>query len=207
MAFRLIPKDESFYDLFEQLSGILVKAADALVDATANFETLPENAKRLERLEHDGDQITHEIIARLNRTFITPLDREDIYRMGTSLDDVLDLMEAATERFTLYKVTSLRPEAHQIAKVIQEQVQQVQKMLPKLRHLRHEHILEHCIEINRLENVADRIQRDAIAALFDGTPDPITVIKWRGLYELLEAATDKCQDIANTVEAIVLKNA
>jgi hypothetical protein len=207
MAFRLIPKEESFYDLFEQLSGILVTAAGALVDATAKFETLPDNAKRLERLEHDGDQVTHEIIVRLNRTFITPLDREDIYRMGTSLDDVLDLMEAATERFTLYKVVALRPEAHQIAKVIQEQVQQVQQMLPKLRHLRHEHILGHCIEINRLENVADRILRDAIAALFEGTPDPITVIKWRGLYELLEAATDKCQDIANTVEAIVLKNA
>ena len=207
MAFRLVPKEASFYDLFERLTGILVTASGVLVDATARFESVAENAKRLERLEHDGDQITHDVIARLNRTFITPLDREDIHRLTTALDDVLDLMEAATERFILYKVPSLRPEALQIAQVIQQQVQQVQQMIPKLRHLRHEHVLEHCIEINRLENVGDRILRDAIAALFDGTPDPITVIKWRGLYELLEEATDKCQDIANTVEAIVLKNA
>ena len=207
MGFRLIPKEESFYDLFERLTDILVEASGVLVNALVNFDSLADNAKRLERLEHDGDQVTHDIIARLNRTFITPIDREDIYRLTTSLDDVLDLMEAATERFTLYRVSTLRPEAHQIAKVIQEQAQQVQQMIPKLRHLRHERVLEHCIEINRLENVADRILRDAIASLFDGTPDPITVIKWRGLYELLEEATDKCQDIANTVEAIVLKNA
>jgi uncharacterized protein Yka (UPF0111/DUF47 family) len=116
-------------------------------------------------------------------------------------------MEAATERFILYRITALRPEAHQIATVIRDQLQQVHQMLPKLRKLRHEHVLEHCIELNRLENVGDRILRDSIARLFDGTPDPITIIKWRGLYEVLEAATDKCQDIANTVEAIVLKNA
>jgi predicted phosphate transport protein (TIGR00153 family) len=207
MAFRLVPKDESFYDLFERLTGVLVTASGVLVEAMSRAEAMAEHAKRLERLEHDGDQITHDIIARLNRTFITPLDREDIHRLATALDDVLDLMEAATERFILYKVPALRPEALQIAQVIQQQIRQVQQMIPKLRHLRHERILEHCIEINRLENVADRILRDAIAALFDGTPDPITVIKWRGLYELLEEATDKCQDIANTVEAIVLKNA
>jgi predicted phosphate transport protein (TIGR00153 family) len=207
MAFRLIPKEESFYDMFEQIAGVLVSAAGVLVDATAKIDAVPENAKRMERLEHDADVITHDIITRLNRTFITPIDREDIHRLASTLDDVLDLMEAATERFILYRVDTLRPEAHQIAKVIQEQVQQVQQMLPKLRHLRHEQILSHCIEINRLENVADRILRDSIAALFDGTPNPLTVIKWRGLYELLEAATDKCQDVANTVEAIVLKNA
>ena len=206
MAFRLIPREESFFDLFEQLSGIMLTAAGVLVEATARFEALPENAKKLERLEHDADQVTHEIMARLNRTFITPFDREDIHQLCTELDDVLDLMEAATERFILYKVSSMMPQAHHIAQVIQQQVQQVHQVIPKLRHLRHEHVMQHCIEINRLENVGDRLLRDAIASLFNGTPDPITVIKWRGLYELLEAATDKCEDIANTVEAIVLKN-
>ena len=206
MAFRLIPKEEAFYDLFEQLTDVLRTAAGVLVAATSHIETLKENAQRLERLEHDGDLITHEIMARLNRTFITPIDREDIHRIGTDLDDVLDLMEAATERFILYKVASIRPKAPEIAKVIQQQVEEVHKMMPKLRHLRHERIMEHCIEINRLENVGDRLLRDAIAELFDGNPDPITVIKWRGLYELLEQATDKCEDIANTVEAIVLKH-
>ena len=207
MAFRLIPKEESFFDLFEELSGVLLKAGGLLAEATERFETLPENAKRLERLEHDGDQITHEIITRLNRTFITPIDREDIHGLTTALDDVLDLIEAATERFILYKVSSITPQAQEIAKVVQQQVRQIHEVMPKLRHLRHERIMEHCIEINRLENVGDRLLRDAFAALFNGNPDPIYVIKWRELYEFLESATDKCEDVANVIEAIVLKNA
>ena len=207
MAFRLIPKEESFFDLFEQLAEILLKAAGLLVEATEHVETLHENAKRVERLEHDGDQITHELMTRLNRTFITPIDREDIHELGTALDDVLDLIEAATERFVLYKIKAMSPPAQQIAKVIQQQTQEIHRMMPKLRRLRREHVMEHCIEINRLENVADRLLRDAFAALFDGTPDPITVIKWRELYEFLESATDKCEDVANVVEAVALKNA
>jgi hypothetical protein len=207
MAFRLIPKEQSFFDLFEQQADILVKAAEILVEATAHLERLPEHAAKLERLEHDGDLVTHEIMSRLNRTFITPLDREDIHRIGSDLDDVLDLMEACTERFTLYRVESLRPEAQEIARVIRQQVQELQKLMPKLRHLRHEHVMEHCIEINRLENVGDRLLRDAIGRLFEGTPEALLVIKWRGLFELLEAATDKCEDVANAVEAILLKNA
>ncbi|MBI3320944.1 MAG: DUF47 domain-containing protein [Candidatus Omnitrophica bacterium] len=207
MAFRLIPKEQSFFDLFEQLAGILLKAGILLAEATERFETLPENAKRIERLEHDGDQITHEIFTRLNRTFLTPIDREDIHRLATALDDVLDLIEAATERFILYKVSAITPPAQQIAKVIQQQVQEIHHIMPKLRHLRREHLLEHCIEINRLENVGDRLLRDAFAALFDGLPDPLVVIKWRELYEFLESATDKCEDVANVIEGIVLKNA
>ena len=207
MAFRLIPKEESFFDLFEQLADILFHAAGFLVEATERFETLPENAKRIERLEHDGDQVTHDIMARLNRTFITPLDREDIHRLASALDDVLDHIEAATERFVLFKVQQIMPQAQEIARVIQQQVQEIHRVMPKLRHMRHEPIMEHCIEINRLENVGDRLLRDAFAALFDGVPDPITVIKWRELYELLESATDKCEDVAVAIEGIVLKNA
>jgi predicted phosphate transport protein (TIGR00153 family) len=207
MAFRLIPKEESFFDLFERISGILLHAGGLLAEATERVETLPENAKQLERFEHDGDQITHELFTRLNKTFITPLDREDIHRLATALDDVLDLIEAATERFILYRVTAITPQAQQIAKVIHQQVQAIHAAMPKLRHLRHEHILEHCIEINRLENVGDRLLRDAIAALFNGGTDPITLIKWRELYDFLESATDKCEDVANVLEGIVLKNA
>ncbi len=207
MGFRLIPKEESFFDLFEKQAGVLVAAAERLVEATERFETVAENAKRLERLEHDADQLTHELIERLNRTFITPLDREDIHQLACALDDVLDLMEAVTERFILFKVRHIMPPAKEIAKVIQQQVQQIHQIMPKLRHLRHEQIMAHCIEINRLENVGDRLLRDALAVLFDGHPDPIEVIKWRELYELLETATDKCEDVANTIEGIVLKNA
>jgi len=207
MAFRLIPREESFFDLFEQLAGILLKAAGFLVEATAHAETLPENAKRVERLEHDGDQVTHDIVARLNRTFITPIDREDIHQLASSLDDVLDLMEATTERFILYKIASAYPAAQQLAQVIQQQVKEIHGVIPKLRDLRHERIIEHCIEINRLENAGDRLLRDAMGALFDGAKDPLAVIKWRDIYTLLESATDRCEDVANVIEGIVLKNA
>ena len=207
MAFRLIPKEESFFDMFEQAANRLVTAAGVLVEATARVETLPENAKRLERLEHDADQLTHELVEKVNRSFITPFDREDIYSLATELDDVMDLMEATTERFILFKVQQVLPQAQEIAKVIQQQVQQIQGVMPQLRRLKRDSIMPHCVEINRLENVGDRLLRDAMASLFDGRHDPLTVIKWRELYELMEQATDKCEDVANTIEGIVLKNA
>ena len=206
MAFRWIPKEESFFDLFEQLADILLKAAGLLVEATEHVETLGENAKRLERLEHDGDQITHELMKRLNRTFITPIDREDIHELATALDDILDLVEATTERFILYKVTTMDSVAPRLAQVIQQQVQEIHRVLPKLRHMRHEHIMEHCVEINRLENVGDRLLRDAMGGLFAGGQDALVVIKWRDIYTLLESATDKCEDVANVIEGIVLKH-
>jgi uncharacterized protein Yka (UPF0111/DUF47 family) len=207
MALRLIPREESFFDQFEQLAEILLKAAGLLVEAMERFETLPDSAKRLERLEHDGDQVTHEVMARLNRTFLAPLDREDIHQLVSALDDVLDLIEATTERFVLYKITSMTPAAKQLARVIQQQVEEIHHVIPKLRHMRHEPIMEHCIEINRLENAGDRLLRDSIGALFDGEPDPLVVIKWRDIYTLLESATDKCEDVAVAIEGIVLKNA
>jgi uncharacterized protein Yka (UPF0111/DUF47 family) len=207
MAFRLIPKEESFFDMFEQQAARLVTASGVLVEATTRFETLAENAKRLERLEHDADQLTHELMEKLNQTFITPLDREDIHRLATDLDDVMDLMEAVTERFILFKVQQIMPQAQEMAKVIQQQTQELNRMLPQLRRMRRDSVMPHCVEINRLENVGDRLLRDSFADLFGGSYDPLTVIKWRELYELLEQATDKCEDVANTVEGIVLKNA
>ena len=207
MAFRLIPKDQSFFDLFEQAAARLVTGAGILVEATERIETLGENAKKLERLEHDADLLTHELMEKLNRTFITPIDREDIHRLVTDLDDVIDLMEAATERFVLFKVQRILPQAQEIAKVVQQQVQEINRLMPQLRHLKRDSIMPHCVEINRLENVGDRLLRTAFASLFDGSQDALTVIKWRELYELLEQATDKCEDVANTVESIVLKHA
>ena len=206
MTFQLIPKEESFFDLFEQVANILLKSSALLVEATERIERLPEHAKRLERLEHDGDQVTHELMTRLNRTFLTPIDREDIHELSTALDDVLDLIEATTERFILYKITAMLPAAQRLAQVIHQQVNEIHRVIPKLRHLRHEHIMEHCVEINRLENAGDRLLRDAMAALFDGAADPLIVIKWRDIYTLLESATDKCEDVANVIEGIVLKN-
>ena len=177
MAFRLIPKDESFFDLFEQMSKLLVEATGVLVEATEHVGSMAKQAKRLERLEHDADQLTHELMEKLNRTFITPLDREDIHQLATELDDIMDLMEATTERFVLFKVKEIMPQAHEITRVIHQQVQELDQALPKLRRLRRESIMPHCIEVNRLENTADRLVRTAFANLFDGRHDALAFLK------------------------------
>jgi hypothetical protein len=207
MKFNFIPKEESFFDLFEKASNNLLSAGKLLEYTMQNFEQFIDSARKMERLEHDGDQIVHEIMARLNRTFITPLDREDIHQLASSLDDVLDFIEATTERFVLYKIKSVTPHAKELAPVITKQIEEIHYVLPQLRHMRHQDIIKHCIEINRLENTGDRILRDAVASLFDRQENSLEVMKWREIYELLEAATDKCEDVANVVEGIFLKNA
>lgn len=207
MGFRLIPKEESFFDLFEKASDNLLEAARLLAQTLECFEQVAENARRMERLEHDGDQIIHDIMARLNRTFITPLDREDIHRLASAIDDVLDFIEATTERFMLYKIKTVTPFAKELAKVIAQQVEEISRVMPRLRRMRHQDIIQHCIEINRLENAGDRVLRDAVSALFESQADPLDVMKWRELYELMEAATDKNEDVAVVIEGIVLKNA
>lgn len=207
MGFRLIPKEQSFFELFEKASNNLLNAGRLLVQTMEKFDGIAENAQRMERLEHDGDQITHEIMARLNQTFITPLDREDIHQLASALDDVLDFIEATTERFVLYKIKTITPYAKEMAEVVAKQVEEIHEMMPKLRHMRQEEILKHCIEINRLENTGDRLLRNAVVALFDSKSDPLDVMKWRELYELMETANDKSEDVAVVIEGIVLKNA
>ena len=207
MGFRLIPKEESFFDLFEKASNNLLQAARLFVQTMEQFNGVAENAHRMERLEHDGDQIIHEIMARLNRTFITPFDREDIHQLASSLDDVLDFVEATTEHFILYKIKTVTPFAQEMAHVIAKQVEEIHWLMSKLRHMKQEEILKHCIEINRLENMGDRIKRNAVAALFDNESNPLEIMKWRELYELMEIATDRCEDVAVVIEGIVLKNA
>ena len=205
--FSLIPKEVQFFELFERSAKILQEGGKLLEEIVSDFRDLPEKAERMERLEHNADQVTHEIMANLNRTFITPIDREDIHHLADSLDDVMDFMEAVTERIILYKVKQITPQFKAIAQVIARQIQEIHLMIPRLRALRHADILVHCIEINRLENEGDRVARQAVAELFDKGGDPLEVMKWRELYDLLETATDKCEDVAVVIEGIFLKNA
>ena len=207
MKFRLIPKEESFFDLFEKASDNLLEAGRLLVTTMEQFHGMAENARRMERLEHVGDQLIHDIMARLNRTFITPIDREDIHRLASAVDDVLDFVEATTERFMLYRIQSPSPFAVELARVIARQIEEIHRVMPQLRRMRHQDILRHCIEINRLENEGDRLLREAVVQLFDSQADPIEVMKWRELYDLMESATDKCEDVAVVIEGIFLKNA
>ncbi len=207
MPFRLIPREESFFDLFEKAATNLLEAARLLVATMEQFDGVQENARRMERLEHDGDQLIHDLMARLNRTFITPIDREDIHRLASAIDDVLDFIEATTERFVLYKIKTVTSYAKELSRVIAKQVEEIHRLMPQLRRLRHQDILQHCIEINRLENEGDHILREAMVVLFDSGTNPLDVMKWRELYDLMESATDKCEDVAVVVEGIFLKNA
>ena len=204
---RLIPREVQFFELFEKSARLLLEAGEVLKEAMADFKDLPAKAHRLERLEHDADQVTHEIMARLNSTFITPIDREDIHRLAATLDDVVDFIEAATEHLVLYKIRQLTPAFQALAEVVVRQVREIHQMIPRLKNLRHSDILVHCIEVNRLENEGDRIDREAVAGLFETRGDPLEVMKWRDLYDILETATDKCEDVAVAIEGIFLKNA
>lgn len=204
--FGLMPKELEFYGLFNQSAKLLLDAGKLLQEVVVDFRDLPEKAQRMERLEHDADQVTHEIIARLNRSFITPLDREDIHELATTLDDVMDFIEDVTEHLILFRVKEPTPQFKALAEVVAQQVEEINKMVPRLKDLKHAQILQHCIEVNRLENQADRLLREAVAELFDRGGDPLMVMKWRELYALLETATDKCEDVAVVIEGIFLKN-
>jgi len=204
--FGLIPREMEFYTLFNQSAKLLLDAGKLLHEVVVDFRDLPEKAQRMERLEHDADQVTHEIIARLNKTFITPLDREDIHELATTLDDVMDFIEEVTEHLILFRVKEPTLQFKALAEVVAKQVEEINKMVPRLKDLKHAQILQHCIEVNRLENQADRLLREAVAELFDRGGDPLMVMKWRELYALLETATDKCEDVADVIEGIFLKN-
>ena len=205
--FKLIPKEQQFFILFEQLADLVLQACTTLYEAISDYRTLPERAKQLERLEHDADQVTHEIMAKLNSTFITPIDREDIHQLATALDDVVDFVEGASEHLILFRVQEPTPQFKALAEVVLRQAREIHQMIPRLKNLRHADILVHCIEVNRLENEGDRIDREAVAELFEKKGDPLEVMKWRDLYDILETATDKCEDVAVAIEGIFLKNA
>lgn len=203
--FRLIPREEKFFEFFEKAANNILEGAKVLVQMTdERGGDLQERWKRLEDLEHVGDKITHQIIRKLNRTFITPIDREDIHSLAVALDDVMDLIEASAARMSLYKIKQPTEEARKLAQVILKSAEEIVKAVSNLERM--DNVMEHCIEINRLENMADEISREAIADLFDKGHDPMDVIKWKEIYETMEMATDGCEDVANIVESVALKS-
>jgi predicted phosphate transport protein (TIGR00153 family) len=203
--FRLIPREQKFFDLFEESGRNLERAAQALKDLMEAGGNFVEGAERIKALESEGDRLTHEAIRRLNQTFITPIDREDIYALVAAMDDVLDLIEAAAARLALYEITAIPAAANTLVRLILRSAQQIVAGLPRLRRM--EDVMPFCVELNRLENEADQVLREAIAALFSQRADPIEIIKWKEIYETLESATDKCEDVANILEGVLLKHA
>lgn len=201
---RLVPKDVKFFELFAEMSSNLNRGATLLRLILGDFENLDVRVQQLKDIEHRGDELTHAILVKLNKTFITPFDREDIHRLASSLDDVLDFLYSAGERVLLYKIQAAPPAAIELAEVIIAQCVELAKAVSGLE--RQDGVLERCVEINRLENVADSIGRQAIGQLFQTETDPIALIKLKELYETLESATDKAEDAANVLEAVILKS-
>jgi len=198
-----------FYDLFEQGTANLVVAAEKLVDLFDNYEDVEAKAKELKALEHGGDVIAHEIIARLHRTFVTPIDREDITQLVHSMDDVMDFIEAAGRTAFLYGITEPTDRARELARIVLKMAHKLNEVVPRLRRRdQYPWILKQCVEINTLENEADDVHHTALAELFEVCHlNACEVIKWREIYEHLESATDRGEDIANVLEGIVLKHA
>lgn len=204
---RLFPKEIDFFEIFEKAASNLTKASSLLVSLMENFDNIEEKAKEIYEVEQDGDMLTHDIMKKLNRTFITPIDREDIHALASSMDDILDLIWGGVDRLIVFKITEPTKEALAIAKDLHRTTEVVEKTIKELRGKNYSHVQEHCIEINRLENKIDRIFRDALGKMFDDMKDPLLIIKWKEIYEHLENASDRCEDVANVLEGIVLKNA
>lgn len=206
--FSLRPRDSRFFDLFEQDSVNLVEAGKALVTMLEDWQDIEIKASAITDIEHTGDAITHEIISLLHRSFVTPMDREDMTALVNALDDVLDFMQSAADAMLLYKVPGPTPRAKELAQIILEATQVIQRALPIMRNqAKLNEVLIHCVELNRLENQADRVYRAALGELFSDSKDVILIIKWREIYEHLESATDRCEDVANVLEGVALKYA
>ena len=201
---RLLPKETRFFELFEAHAAKVLEAARALHELAQNYERIEEKARHIKVLETQGDHVTHDIIDKLNRTFITPLDREDIHALASALDDVLDNIEGVSSRLSLFKIEAVTPETRQLTSIIE---QACAGIVEAIRHLSDpKKIQEYLIQINHLENEADHISRTTTARLFQEETDFRELIKWKEIYGRLEATTDDCEDVANILESIVVKN-
>ncbi len=203
---RMVPREAKFFELFEQMSSNLIQGATVLRDLLQNYTNVESSVQKIKDIEHKGDDLTHAVLIKLNQTFITPFDREDIHHLASSLDDVLDFVNSAADRLMMYKVSAVPKAAFQLSEVIVKQSEELSSAVSLLEK-NHQKVLDHCVEVNRLENEADRIARDAIGNLFQQEKDPINLIKIKELLEVLETATDKAEDAANVLETVILKSA
>jgi predicted phosphate transport protein (TIGR00153 family) len=202
----LIPKDKIFFDLFEKQAGVVKEAAWQLVALTEDFTNVKEKRHAIENLEHQGDQITHDIYQQLNSTFITPMDPEEISKLASSLDEVLDYIDGATEKMFYYNIESTDTHMIELAKLIHMSSVEIESAVKAIRSIKDpRYIEERCIEVNRLENLADDVLANAVTELFK-TTDAITIIKLKDIYEHLETATDNCEDVANVLSDIAIRH-
>ena len=204
MAFRLIPREEKFFQDFQALADELLRGAGLVEEMLAPDHPVWSKADEIKEVEHKCDLLTHEIIQRLNRTFVTPLDREDIHELARSLDDVMDAIDASASLIRLYRLDRVLFGARELAQIITACTHQIRFGLHALE--KNKGLITHAVEINRLENEADRTHQEAVSRLFDDEHDPLTVIKWKETLDFLEDATDRCEDVANVLEGVMVKH-
>ncbi|MBI5170677.1 MAG: DUF47 domain-containing protein [Candidatus Eisenbacteria bacterium] len=202
--FSLFPKEEDFFLLFRKQAALVREACDQLHEMMEKFDRLEERTKALKDTEHRADLVTHEIFERLNRTFITPLEREDIHALASGLDDVIDAAEAIASRLVLFNITGPTPESIKMTAILRDCGRQIEKAVENLKNM--QNLMSFTIEINRLENEADGISRQVVADLFSGRHEILDVMRWKEIYGRLESASDQCEDVANAIESIVLKS-
>jgi predicted phosphate transport protein (TIGR00153 family) len=198
------PRDREFFDLFEEAGGNVHRAAELLETMLRDYPEHSELAREILICEQHGDRITHDIVQRTNNTFVTPIDREDILALAAALDDIVDFIEEVADFLGLYKIEATMDDAQKLAMVLLNAARQVAEAMPRLRGF--QDVSHFTVEINRLENDGDRIQREALASLFEHGIDPMVVIRWKDIYERLEDAIDATEKVAYTLETIVLKN-
>ncbi len=208
MGFKewIIPQEKHFFDMLEQQADVVVEGAEALLDMVRNFDHVAEKRDKVKDIEHKGDDMVHTIAEALNKTFVTPIDHDDISELTSRLDDILDYIEAVSHRLWSYEIKTIPPDMVQLAEVILTSSKEVDHAVKDLRNVnRSNEILKHCIEINRLENMGDDITHAAVAGLFKKY-DAINIIKMKEIYEYLEEATDKCEDAADVIKDVFMKN-
>ncbi len=208
MGFSLVPREDKFFELFEEGAKNLVQIAGALKELLNDFRDVESKMGTITGLEHKGDSITHEIMALLHRSFVTPFDREDIALLAHTVDDIADLIHASADAMYIYRIPSPTPRSREMADILVQTTEEIENAMPFLRHKSDlKKVLSSCIDLNRLENEGDKIYRLALGELFEDTKDTAYIIKWREIYEHMESATDRCEDVANVLEGVALKNA
>lgn len=203
-----VPKESKFFELFEESAQNIVKAATELQEMLESWQFVDSRVAEITELEHKGDTITHQVISLLHRTFVTPFDREDIALLTHTMDDIMDFIHSAADAMFIYKIDKPTVRSQELAGIIVKGALEVEKAVSGLRKRSElKNIMQSCVEINRLENMADRVYRAGMAELFENTSDIALLIKWREIYEHMEAATDRCEDVANVLEGVALKHA
>jgi len=205
---KIFPRSIDFFEIFDKAVENAVRASVCLVNLMENFQDVEVKVKELYEIEQEGDIITHDIMRKLNRTFITPIDREDIHALASRIDDIVDLIWGGVDKMIVFRIDKPTQDAVHLARDLNTTAEVIQKALRELKAKDYDHVKEHCIEINRMENRVDRTFRNALGELFDDFKDnPAMIIKWKDVYEHFEEAADKCEDVANILESIVLKHA